>query len=70
MMTPGRKLAQCVRAHGVPNSPDPTNGGPSGPYFPISKAGISDAASHTKQFMAKLNQCGRLVGQNAPELFG
>lgn len=60
----------CMRSHGVRNFPDPTNSGPGGPYFPISKVGISDAASHTEQFIAKLNQCGRLVGQNAPESFG
>jgi hypothetical protein len=70
MMGADRELAQCMRAHGVPNFPDPVNSGPGGPYFPISKAGISDAASHTPEFIAKLNQCGRLVGENAPESFG
>lgn len=70
MMNADRKLAQCMRAHGMPNFPDPTDGGPGGPFFPISKAGISDAASHTDGFIAKLTQCGRLVGQNAPESFG
>jgi hypothetical protein len=65
-----RKLAQCMRSHGVPNFPDPINGGPGGPFFPISKAGISDAASHTHWFEAKLTECGRLVGGNAPESFG
>jgi hypothetical protein len=70
MTNADRKLAQCMRASGVPNFPDPVASGPGGPYFPISKAGISDAASHTAQFIAKLNRCGRLVGQNAPESFG
>jgi len=65
-----RKLAQCMRSHGVPNFPDPINGGPGGPFFPISKAGISDAASHTHWFEARLTECGRLVGGNAPESFG
>jgi hypothetical protein len=59
-----------MRSHGVPNFPDPTGAGPNGPYFPISKAGISDAASHAPQFMAELSQCSRLVGDNAPESFG
>lgn len=70
MMNADRNLAQCMRAHGMPNFPDPVDSGPGGPYFPIAKAGISDAASHTAQFIAKLNQCGRLVGQDAPESFG
>lgn len=69
-MNADRKLARCMRSHGVPNFPDPTGGGPSGPYFPISKAGISDAASHAPEFMAKLSECSRLVGDNAPESFG
>lgn len=70
MLSADRRLAQCMRGHGVPNFPDPVDSGPGGPYFPISKAGISDAASHTEQFIAKLNLCGRLVGQSAPESFG
>jgi hypothetical protein len=70
MVNADRKLARCMRAHGIPNFPDPVSSGPGGPYFPISKAGISDAASHTPAFIAKLNQCGRLVGENAPESFG
>lgn len=70
LLTADRKLAQCMRSHGVPNFPDPTNGGPGGPFFPISRAGISDAASHTPWFEAKLTECARLVGGNAPESFG
>ncbi len=70
MMTADLKLARCMRSHGVPNFPDPTSGGSSGPVFNITKAGISDAASHTDGFMAKLTECGRLVGVNAPESFG
>jgi hypothetical protein len=69
MMTADLKLARCMRSHGVPNFPDPTNGGPSGPVFDITKAGISDAASHTSQFEAELTECGRLAGPNAPESF-
>jgi len=40
MMAADRKLAQCMRSHGVPNFPDPTNGGASGPIFNITKAGV------------------------------
>jgi hypothetical protein len=70
MLAADRKLARCMRSHGVPNFPDPTNGGASGPVFNITAAGISDAASHTRQFEAKLDECARLVGGNAPESFG
>ena len=69
MLTAMRKLARCMRSHGMPNFPDPAPDS-GGPFFPISKAGISDAASHTHQFEAKLNECERLVGGNAPESFG
>jgi hypothetical protein len=70
MLAADRKLARCMRSHGVPNFPDPTNGGASGPVFNITKAGISDAASHTHRFISKLDECARLVGGNAPESFG
>ncbi len=69
-MNADRKLARCMRSHGIPNFPDPTGGGRSGPYFPISKVGISDGASHAPEFMTKLSECGRLLGDNAPESFG
>jgi hypothetical protein len=68
MLNADLKLARCMRSHGVPNFPDPTTDS-NGPIFNISKAGISDAASHTSQFEAKLTECGRLVGGNAPESF-
>jgi hypothetical protein len=70
MMTSDLRLARCMRSHGVPNFPDPTNGGPGGPVFNISNVGISDSASHSSQFEAKLTECGRLAGPNAPESFG
>jgi hypothetical protein len=68
MLTAGQKLARCMRSHGVPNFPDPITDS-HGPVFNISAAGISDAASHSHQFMSTLNECGRIVGDNAPESF-
>ena len=68
MLTADRKLARCMRSHGVPNFPDPTTDS-NGPVFNITNAGISDAASHTSQFEAKLDECSRLAGGNAPESF-
>jgi hypothetical protein len=70
MLTDDLKLARCMRSHGVPNFPDPASNGSGAPYFPISSVGISEAASRTPQFVADLNQCGRLTGDNAPESFG
>jgi hypothetical protein len=70
MLTADRDLARCMRSHGIPNFPDPVDGGSSGPFFPIFRAGISDAASHTHWFEARLTECGRLAGANAPQSFG
>jgi hypothetical protein len=68
MLSADRKLARCMRSHGVPNFPDPITDS-HGPIFNITKAGISDAASHTRRFETDLNACGRLAGGNAPESF-
>jgi hypothetical protein len=68
MLTADRLLAQCMRSHGVPNFPDPITDS-HGPIFDISSAGISDAASHAPRFEARLTECGRLAGGNAPESF-
>jgi hypothetical protein len=68
MLTADRKLARCMRSHGVPNFPDPSTDS-NGPVFNITDAGISDAASHANQFELKLDECARLVGDNAPESF-
>jgi hypothetical protein len=69
MLTADRLLARCMRSHGVSNFPDPTAES-DGPIFIISKAGISDAESHSHQFEATLDECERLVGGNAPYQFG
>jgi hypothetical protein len=69
MMTADMKLARCMRSRGVPNFPDPTNGGSSGPIFNITNAGISDTASHAPQFETKLNECASLAGPHATEDF-
>jgi hypothetical protein len=70
MLTADRNLARCMRSHGVPNFPDPANGGSGAPFFPISRAGISEAASRTPRFVHELGECARLVGDHAPESFG
>jgi hypothetical protein len=69
MLTADRKFAQCMRSHGWPNFPDPTPQS-DGPVFNITAAGISDATSHTHRFETTLDVCERLVGGNAPYVFG
>jgi hypothetical protein len=69
MMAADVKLARCMRSHGVPNFPDPTNSGSSGPIFNITNAGISDAESHAPRFEIKLNECASLAGPHATEDF-
>jgi hypothetical protein len=61
-------VSVCMRSHGVPSFPDPTTDS-NGPVFNITKAGISDGASHSRRFVATLDECARLVGGNAPESF-
>ena len=70
ILTADRTLARCMRTHGQPNFPDPTNGGSGDPYFPISSAGISESASRTPTFMHELNECSRVAGPAAFETFG
>jgi len=69
MLTADREFAQCMRSHGWPNFPDSTPQS-DGPVFNITAAGISDAMSHTHRFEATLDVCERLVGGNAPYVFG
>lgn len=70
IMTADRTLARCMRTHGQPKFPDPTTGGSSDPYFPISTAGISESASRTHTFTHELNECSRVAGPYAFETFG
>ena len=65
-----RKLAGACAPTGCRTCPTPPTVVPVAPWFNISNVGISDAASHTHRFIAKLNECARLVGDNAPESFG
>lgn len=68
MLTSGRRFAVCMRAHGVPNWPDPTidTGAHRGvPFFDLSREGIND---HSPQISRKMAECGRLTpGPGVPE---
>jgi hypothetical protein len=60
-----RKYARCIRAHGVPNWPDPTIDSEGGPFFDVSSAGITHQYTHSALFESKDRECERLVGGSA-----
>jgi hypothetical protein len=49
------KFAQCMRAHGLPNFPDPSNG-PDGAVFVFSQSS-GGVNPHSPQVLAKAHQC-------------
>ena len=69
LLTVGRQFAQCLRAHGVPNWPDPSVSAKGGrPVFDLSDAGIDPRSADTSQFRAKEDDCRRQVGVTVPAL--
>jgi hypothetical protein len=60
-----RRYARCIRAHGVPNFPDPTLGSQGRPFFDVSNAGITSQSTHSSLFESKDRECERLVGGSA-----
>jgi hypothetical protein len=60
-----RKYARCMRAHGVPNWPDPTIDSEGRPLFDVSNAGITHQYTHSPLFESKDRECERLVGGSA-----
>lgn len=57
----GRRFAQCMRNHGVPNWPDPTIDSTGRPSFQVTRAGISLDSTRSPQMLAKIGDC-----QNQP----
>ncbi len=62
MLTVGRKFAQCMRSHGVPNWPDPTLDSHGRPFFNLSSQGMTRSEWHSAQMRAKGEECGRVAG--------
>ena len=60
MLTADRKFAQCMRAHGVPNWPDPTIGANGGPVFKVSAAGITHTQTHSPPMEDTIMACLRV----------
>ena len=62
MLTVGRKVARCMRNHGVPNWPDPTLDSQGRPFFNLSGHGITSSEWHSSQMRAKAEECNRAAG--------
>jgi hypothetical protein len=60
-LSEGRKFAQCMRDHGVPNWPDPTIDSSGRPSFQVTKAGISIAATRSRRLLSKIGYCQRYL---------
>jgi len=56
-----REFSQCVRSHGVPNWPDPTNDSEGRPVFDLGAAGISRSDFHSAQVQTKITECQHLL---------
>jgi hypothetical protein len=56
-LTEGRKFAQCMRAQGVSNWPDPTIDSIGRPSFQVTAAGISYDATRSAQMLSKIGHC-------------
>jgi len=69
-LTKQREFARCMRAHGVPNFPDPKIGPNGTPFFPASQAGLSYQYTHSSAFRSKGDECQREVGGSVPVLLG
>jgi hypothetical protein len=61
ILTLQRRYARCIRAHGVPNFPDPTLDSRGRPYFAVGRAGLSSQYTHSAVFEAKDRVCERQV---------
>jgi hypothetical protein len=60
MLTADRKFAQCMRAHGVPNWPDPIISSDGAPIFKVSAAGFTHEQTHNPPVSTKIAECSSL----------
>ncbi len=67
-LTVMRRYARCVRAHGVPNWPDPSIDSEGRPFFDVSAVGITHQFTHSSYFESKDSECERQVGGSAEAL--
>jgi hypothetical protein len=64
-LTVMRRYARCIRAHGVPNWPDPSIDSEGRPFFDVSAVGITHQFTHSSYFASKDSECERQVGGSA-----
>jgi hypothetical protein len=62
-LTDDLKFAQCMRAHGVPNFPDPTNSGGQVEFVFSPSSGFNP---HSAQLLAKAHQCLHVLPVGSP----
>jgi hypothetical protein len=55
------KFSQCMRAHGVPNWPDPSTDSQARPFFNLSGHGFSLPQAHSPRLGAKETECQHLL---------
>ena len=67
ILTAELRLARCMRAHGVPDWPDPTIDSEGRPFFNVSAHGIDP--HHSPRINTKIGECERLTG-NPPVPLG
>ena len=63
----GRRFAQCMRSHGVPNWPDPTTDSAGRPYFDLSAQGFSRQQAHSPQIRARVSECEHVMPSGLPQ---
>ena len=62
ILTAERQYAGCMRAHGVPNWPDPTMNSRGMPVFDTTDAGIDRQFIHSSRFRTPNSECQRVTG--------
>ena len=63
VLTQLRKLARCMRSHGVPNWPDPVADPQGQVSFDVSAQGIP---RHSPQIDSKVQECGHVMNPDVP----
>jgi len=67
LMNLEREYAECMRAHGTPNWPDPTVA-KGRPVFDLSSAGIDPQSTDSARLAAQDDECRRSIGGSVPRL--
>jgi len=60
------RFSECMRAHGVPNWPDPILDSQGRPVFDLGRAGITRSESRSPQLTARIGECHHLLPRALP----